>query len=48
MKQPETASKSLTPFFSRKVADAPLVVRTGVRAGAQEPRSKAAQEQDRK
>lgn len=40
MKQPETASKPLTPFFARKVADAPLVVRTDLRAGLAEQRRK--------
>jgi len=40
MKQPETASKPLTPFFARKVDDAPLVVRSGVRAGLAEQRAK--------
>jgi hypothetical protein len=41
MKQPEPASKPLTPFFARKVADAPLVVRSGVRAGLAERYIKA-------
>lgn len=36
MKQPETASKPSVPFFARKVQNAPLVVHTGVRAGAAE------------
>ncbi len=45
MKQPETASKPVTPFFARKVADAPLVVQTGVRAGATESAAKASKEQ---
>lgn len=49
MKQPETASKPLTPFFARKVADAPLVVRSGVRAGLAEQDNKVgAREQNRK
>lgn len=36
MKQTTTESKSVTPFFARKSADAPLVVRSGVKAGAAE------------
>ena len=49
MKQPETASKPLTPFFARKVDDAPLVVRSGVRAGLAEQRKKhGAREDDKK
>ncbi|MFO0652934.1 MAG: hypothetical protein U0326_42345 [Polyangiales bacterium] len=45
MKQPETASKPVTPFFARKVADAPLVVQTGVRAGATENAMKSSKEE---
>ena len=48
MKQPETASKPLTPFFARKVADAPLVVRSGVRAGLTEQRQKSGTREDDK
>ncbi len=47
MKQPETASKPLTPFFARKVADAPLVVRSGVRAGLAEQQKKQGAREDR-
>lgn len=36
MKKSTTESKPLTPFFVRKSADAPLVVRSGVKAGAAE------------
>lgn len=41
MKKSIPASKPLTPFFALKVADAPLVVRTGVRAGAAEQNCKS-------
>lgn len=41
MKQPETVSKPVTPFFARKVDNAALVVQTGVRAGLGESKIKA-------
>ncbi len=44
MKQPETASKPVTPFFARKVDNAALVVHTSLRAGMSESKRKLAEE----
>jgi hypothetical protein len=42
-----TTAETTVPFFARKVADAPLAVRTGLRAGLAEQKCKL-REDDRK
>ncbi|MDB4929317.1 MAG: hypothetical protein JWM10_1801 [Myxococcaceae bacterium] len=38
--KPDTTPTETVPFFARKVADAPLAVRTGLRAGLSEAAGK--------